>query len=483
HYTYDAVGNRMTQETLDGTNTYTYDDANRLTSVDGVDYSWDADGNLLDDGVSAYAYDHANRLVSVVQGADSYSFSYRCNGKSTGLDPCGSDRVSQTLNGVTTDYVLDQAAGLTQVLSDGTISYLYGIGRVGEEQPTGWQYHLADALGSLRQLANATGTVTLARSYAPFGGTLSTVGAGQTSFAFTGEQLDATGLTYLRSRYLLNAVGRFLSPDPWQGNPDSPLSYHFWLYVGDNPVNLTDPSGLLPPSPQDYRNLTDWLVREMRANANSPQVLQIAQYNQIARWVEPVSPSVGRIFKGLAYSDWANLVGDGKRWDFKDAINDLIPEKTVALCHQNGCEWFEYSVPGNIHYGYVGRAAGFTSLELHLGASYAEVRDPDKRVLKELMPLLHQRGIDIDCLLRNLSVLEVHVNLRWWRTGFDDPEDFAAVSLGTSVFDNGPYPSNLGSFPTILKEYSPRMAHQPQPLLHYFNPHWPYANGYFDGGR
>lgn len=34
HYTYDAVGNRLTQDTLAGTNTYTYDIANRLTSAD-----------------------------------------------------------------------------------------------------------------------------------------------------------------------------------------------------------------------------------------------------------------------------------------------------------------------------------------------------------------------------------------------------------------------------------------------------------------
>ena len=30
HYSYDPVGNRLTQDTLAGTNTYTYDIANRL---------------------------------------------------------------------------------------------------------------------------------------------------------------------------------------------------------------------------------------------------------------------------------------------------------------------------------------------------------------------------------------------------------------------------------------------------------------------
>jgi len=47
HYTYDAVGNRLSQIACIGTPTctpamtgYDYDIANRLTSVDGVTYTW-----------------------------------------------------------------------------------------------------------------------------------------------------------------------------------------------------------------------------------------------------------------------------------------------------------------------------------------------------------------------------------------------------------------------------------------------------------
>jgi YD repeat-containing protein len=57
------VGNRLSETALGGTViTYTYDIANRLTSVDGVTYTWDDNGNLLSDGVHSYAYDHANPL-------------------------------------------------------------------------------------------------------------------------------------------------------------------------------------------------------------------------------------------------------------------------------------------------------------------------------------------------------------------------------------------------------------------------------------
>ncbi len=59
HYTCYAVGNRLTQELCIApsncvTTTYTYDNANRLATVNGVVYTFDANGNLLIDGTSTY---------------------------------------------------------------------------------------------------------------------------------------------------------------------------------------------------------------------------------------------------------------------------------------------------------------------------------------------------------------------------------------------------------------------------------------------
>jgi YD repeat-containing protein len=143
---------------------------------------------LLNDGTSTYTYDAANRLKTVTQ--DSTVSSYVYNGLG--------DRLSQTVNGVTTQYTLDPSAssgqalnaGLTQVLADGANTYLYGPTRIGEQQPAGFAYHLPDALGSVRQLANASGAVTLTRSYEPFGSTLSSAGTGTTAFQFAGEARD-----------------------------------------------------------------------------------------------------------------------------------------------------------------------------------------------------------------------------------------------------------------------------------------------------
>jgi hypothetical protein len=52
------------------------DAANRLVNVDGVDYTWDANGNLLNDGVRTFTYDAANRLTPVTSGTLTTTFEY-----------------------------------------------------------------------------------------------------------------------------------------------------------------------------------------------------------------------------------------------------------------------------------------------------------------------------------------------------------------------------------------------------------------------
>ena len=122
------------------------------------------------------------------------------------------------------------------MLDDGAFTYLYGLGRIGEQQPGGWKYHLGDALGSVRQLVDATGEVTLAQNYEPYGDTLSKQGEGNSAFLFTGEMRDATGLTYLRARYLYSRIGRFTTRDRWDGDSYRPTTYHAWMYGFNNPL-------------------------------------------------------------------------------------------------------------------------------------------------------------------------------------------------------------------------------------------------------
>ncbi len=127
-------------------------------------------------------------------------------------------------------------------MNDGTNTYLYGNGRIAQTSST-TEYFLGDALGSVRQLADSAGVVTLTQSYSPYGETISSMGSGASAYQFTGESRDANGLTYLRARYYNSGDGRFLTRDTWNGDYNRPLSLNRWNYVEGNPVNHVDPSG------------------------------------------------------------------------------------------------------------------------------------------------------------------------------------------------------------------------------------------------
>jgi hypothetical protein len=93
------------------------------------------------------------------------------------------------------------AGRLTQVLSDGAHTYLYGNGRIAQYTGTTAEYFLGDALGSVRQLADASGNVTLAKGYEPYGEELDSSDIMSTNYGYIREWADGTGLVCLRARY------------------------------------------------------------------------------------------------------------------------------------------------------------------------------------------------------------------------------------------------------------------------------------------
>jgi RHS repeat-associated protein len=107
------------------------------------------------------------------------------------------------------------------------------------------EWFLGDALGSVRQVVDSSGSVVLSRDYDPYGQVTAEGGTGSSGYGFTGEQYDLyVKYVYLRARWYSPYLNRFLSQDPWSGSIYQPSSLHKYLYVGDNPINLIDPSGL-----------------------------------------------------------------------------------------------------------------------------------------------------------------------------------------------------------------------------------------------
>jgi RHS repeat-associated protein len=100
---------------------------------------------------------------------------------------------------------------------------------------------LADSLGSTIAVADASGNVQTEYTYDPFGKPSASGAAINNTAQFTGRDNDGTGLYYYRARYYSPTLQRFISEDPMGlagGN-------NLYAYVGNNPVNITDSSGMI----------------------------------------------------------------------------------------------------------------------------------------------------------------------------------------------------------------------------------------------
>jgi RHS repeat-associated protein len=143
--------------------------------------------------------------------------------------------------------------GLPQVLDEivsgaVTRTYAYGLQRISEDQQISgaWtpSFYGYDGHGNVRFLTGNAGTVTDTYDYDAFGMPITTSGSTPNDFLYSGEQYDsALGLYYLRARYYNPATGRFWSRDPVEGKLCCGLSWNPYIYVEQDPVNATDPTG------------------------------------------------------------------------------------------------------------------------------------------------------------------------------------------------------------------------------------------------
>jgi len=201
-------------------------------------FTYDENGNLISKtdaaGTTTYTYDARNRLIAVNGPGVTATFTYDVLGR----------RNSKTVNGVASRY-LNDGADIVQEVGGGAVgaTYLRGL-NVDEpfvRQSSEPEFYHTDALGSVLALSNSSGVTATSYTYEPFGKNSSS-GASTNPFQFTGRENDGTGLYYYRARYYNPQLGRFLNEDPLRfGGGDVNL----FAYVNNNPINLTDPSGLL----------------------------------------------------------------------------------------------------------------------------------------------------------------------------------------------------------------------------------------------
>jgi RHS repeat-associated protein len=238
-YNYDGAGRRTilggtwARTALpSGVTAATYDAANQLTVWGTETRQYDANGSVVSDGLTSYSWDARQRL-SGTTGGSSKTFGYDAIGR----------RVSSTIAGTSTSYVYD---GQNRVSSSGpsqSTEFLNGTSLdewFARIDGGGTKVFLRDAVGSTVALTNSATDVTDVYTYEPFGRTVSQ-GSTPNAEGFTGREQDGDGLYSYRARYYRPTEGRFLSEDAVRLAPQDSL----YLYVGDDPISRTDPTGYL----------------------------------------------------------------------------------------------------------------------------------------------------------------------------------------------------------------------------------------------
>ena len=262
-FTYDRYGNRRFDESNTSMPSSFSNQAvsdptvstsnNRLTSSG---YSYDNAGNTTADALGrTIVYDAENKQTSVSNsGGTIGTYYYDGDGK----------RVKKTSTSDSVIFLYDAAGKLIEERNSSTAalqtSYVYAGSRLlTTETSSGTEYLTADHLGSPRINTDASGNVIARHDYHPFGEEIGGVGGRTTGLnygsdsvrkGFTGYEADGeSGLDFAQARMYANQLGRFSQCDPIYVSKDHPVNPQKWnayLYVVDNPLTYSDPTGLKP---------------------------------------------------------------------------------------------------------------------------------------------------------------------------------------------------------------------------------------------
>jgi RHS repeat-associated protein len=209
NFTYDSAGNL----THDGSQAYTWDAENRLGTVAGVTYTYDADGWRRKSSNGTLFWNDIG---------------------------CGNPVLVETdLNGNTPqEFVYLEKRRIARRDSAGTVYYYFD-----------------DHLGSTRVMTNATGSSQWESDYDPYGREFSITSTVDNRYKFSGKRRDTstgtaeTGFDYSLYRMYYPAEGRWTAADPVKGKPGDPQREDLYAYVRNNPTNLIDPFGDLIGNP------------------------------------------------------------------------------------------------------------------------------------------------------------------------------------------------------------------------------------------
>ncbi|MBD0372900.1 MAG: S8 family serine peptidase [Pyrinomonadaceae bacterium] len=222
----------------------TYNSKNQLVTnpANGAAMQYDAAGNLINDGYQTYSYDSTGQqrsasLTGLVQDYDG-----------DGL------RVKKTEQGATTYYLRSSLLG-GQVIAEITGAgvwqrgYVYlGSQLLAIQYAGGVHWVHQDPIAKSQRITDSSGALESWIELDPWGGEI-TGRSANTVFQphkYTTYERDNNGGDEAMFRRYEGRWNRFAQPDPYDGSYSltDPQSFNRYAYVQNDPVNLTDPTGL-----------------------------------------------------------------------------------------------------------------------------------------------------------------------------------------------------------------------------------------------
>jgi RHS repeat-associated protein len=276
---YDDSDNLLQQTRSSGTWTASPNDNNQLALVNGITWSYDLAGNLVDDGQRTYTWDAEQRLVKITRndtGATS-EFTYDGLGRRVSV----TERATPTAAAVTTYYAwcggeVCQKRDATQLV---TATYL----RQGEMQGTTPLYYNRDQLGSPREVFNQAGAAVGTMRYGAYGRTVDSNGT-LPDKRYAGMLLHKESGLYLTwYRAYDPDAGRWLSRDPIGETGGDNL----YAYVSGNPISRIDPLGLKEYTECEVRGILNGVIQEMsiwQPMVNAPPRMALMLWNHTGKY-------------------------------------------------------------------------------------------------------------------------------------------------------------------------------------------------------
>lgn len=274
-YKYDAVYRLTEAKEVTGTST---------TSNWTQTFGYDVYGNRTSfaQNIGGVTNNTTPAVDSSTNRFTSSSFTYDKNGNITAdVDPATSQARAFVFNGDNKQIEIKDANGnwigryfydgegkrVKKVAGSETTVFVYSSAKLVAEYSTQTSstptiaYTTTDHLGSPRIITDKYGAVRSRRDFMPFGEDVFVGVGGRTGDSgqkyassvddvrqkFTGYQKDTeTSLDFAEARMYENRHGRFTAVDPLlaSGKSANPQTFNRYVYVGNNPIVITDPSGL-----------------------------------------------------------------------------------------------------------------------------------------------------------------------------------------------------------------------------------------------